>query len=162
MKRNKSITEKDIFNFYPYRKNPPYKINTIPQPYVKKKEESNHAFALTYDMWLSVLDDYILEISDRLLKGKIVKLPNFLGEFQLKKYKLNRKIDWGETRKQNKKVYISPIELYNIIIKWNRNYKVCKFKNSNHWKISMNSAFGSKIHKAQMQNPNYQYTIRDI
>lgn len=162
MKRNKTITEKDLFYFYPYKKNMPVVGKTIPQPYIKKKDESNHRFSLTYDIWLSVLEDYIDEISNILLRGKIIKLPLFLGELQLKKYKLNRKIDWGESRKANKKIYMNPHELYAIIVKWNRHHKVCKFKNYYHWKISMNSGLGRKIFEAHQKDPNYQYTIRDV
>lgn len=162
MKRNKTITEKDIFFFYPYKKNPPMRGNTIPQPYVKQKDISDHRLSLTYDIWLSVIQDYVEEIQGYILRGKIVKLPNYLGNLQLKKYKLNRKIDWGETKKQGKKVYMPVAGLYEAIVKWDRNHKICKFKNSDYWKIRMSPGLGNRIYQATLKDPGYIYSIINI
>jgi hypothetical protein len=162
MKRNKMITEKDIYYFYPYKKNPPSTGNTIPQPYVKKTDISDHRYTLTYDVWLSIIEDYISEVQTILFKGRIFKLPNFLGNLQLKKYKLKKRIDWGKTRREGKKVYDNSTDIYRIIIKWNRNYKICRFKNSAHWKIRMGSGFANKLYQKSLDDPNYQYSIIDV
>ena len=156
------ITEKDIYYFYPYKKNPPLTGKTVPQPYVKKSDVSDHKYAITYDVWLSIISDYIDEVSQLLFKGKIVKTPNFLGTFQLKKYQLKKLVHWGRTRQEGKMVYIQDSDLYRIIIKWNRNYKICKFKNAEHWKIRMNSAFAAKIYQKSLEDPDYQYSIIDV
>lgn len=161
MKRNKRITEKDIYYFYPYKKNLPTSGNTIPQPYVKKNEVSDHKFALAYDVWLSVIEDYLADITETLLKGKIVKFQNYIGNFQLKKYKIHRKIDWGATRKADQKVYMKDKDLYSIIIKWDRRRTICRFKNSDNWKIRMGSGFGKALF-AQTIDPDYVYSIIDI
>lgn len=161
MTRNKTITEKDIYYFYPYKKNPPFNGKTIPQPYVKKKEVSDHKFALIYDVWLSVIEDYVKEVQDRLFQGRIVKFQNYLGEFQLKKYKIHRKIDWGETRKHGKKMYFKDRDLHTILIKWNRKRNICRFKNSDHWKIRMGSGFSNALHE-RCKDPDYVYSIIDI
>jgi hypothetical protein len=162
MKRDKMITEKDIYYFYPYKKNPPPTGRTIPQPYVKKKDVSDHKYSITYDVWLSIIQDYILEINALLFKGKIVKSLNFLGSFQLKKYKLTKLVNWAKTRQEGKVHYKYDSELYRIIIKWNRNYKYCKFKNAEHWKIRMNSAFAAELYQKSLDDPNYQYSIIDV
>ncbi len=161
MTRNKNITEKDLFYFYPYKTNPITTGNTIPQPYVKKTEVSDHAFTLTYDMWSSIIKDYILEVRDLIFRGKVFKIPRYLGTFQLMKYTCYRNINWGETTKQGEKVYYTGDDNVKIIVKWYRTYKNSQFVFKNHWKIRMCKGFRISLSEHIKENPNYIYNLID-
>lgn len=161
MKRNKTITEKDIYHFYPYRKNPIVTGKTIPQPYVKKEEESNHPHSLTYNEWKGIIDDYLIELRNHLYNGKLYTLPKQLGTLQLKKYKTYKQVDWNETNKQKKKVFYNDINSYNVIIKWFRSVKNSNFVFKFHWKIRMTSTFRRDLSK-RLNDPNYIYNIVDV
>jgi len=159
MKRNKTITELNLYYFYPYKKNPENTIG-IPQPYVKKKDVSNHSYTLTYAQWLSIVKDYFSLVKEELFKGKQYRFPKFLGAVQLKKYKVYRKIDWGETVKQKKKVYFSNNE--RVIVKWDRSTSNSSFKFKNHWKIRMCFTFRKELFEKISEDPYYVYNIIDI
>lgn len=160
MKRNKTITEKDIYHFYPYKKNPPYNGKTVPQPYVRKEDVSDNVFTLTYDMWLSIVKDYILELRDYILKGKVFKIPKQLGTWQLKKYNVNNVIDWAETRAQGKRVYMKNPEV-NLVVKWYRTPKNSQFQFKNHWKLRIVKGFRIALNKIINKDPNYIYNLID-
>lgn len=161
MKRNKTITEKDIYHFYPYRKNPIIIGKTIPQPYVKKENISDHKYAMTYDLWISIVKDYFLEVRDVTLKGKLFTIPKFLGSWQLKKYKAYRRVDWGTTKRTGVKTYYRDSDNYRILMKWYRTPKNSSFKFKNHWKISICKGFGKAIYDKITNDSNYVYTIID-
>ena len=159
MKRNKTITEKDIYYFYPYKKNP---INSIgvPQPYVKKQDISDHQYSLTYDNWLDIVKEYLTLVREELYAGKSYRFPKLLGAVQFKKYKVYRRIDWGETIKKQEKVYFKDTD--RIIVKWDRSTGNSGFKFKNHWKIRMTFGFRQELAKKIFEDSTYIYNIMDI
>jgi hypothetical protein len=161
MKRNKNITEKDIYHFYPYRKNPVVTGKTIPQPYVKKEDISNHPHALTYDVWLSIIKDYILEIREYIFKGKVFKLPRMLGVWQMKKYMSTKRIDWGTTNRTGEKTYYNDKGNYRLLVKWYRTYQNSSFVFKNHWKLRMAKGFRIALYNTVINDSNYIYNIID-
>lgn len=160
MKRDKRITIKDFFYFYPYKKNIPTIGKTIPQPYVKKSDviEDNPS-SIDYNQWYTVVMDYIDLISELLLSGKEYMFPNYVGKLQLRKYKVTREIDWKQTTLQKKKVYYKPS--YNVILKWYRNHEFTRLRYRYHWKLNMAKNFSQALHQRIIKNNNYVYNILD-
>lgn len=160
--RNKNITEKDIYYFYPYKKNPVTNGKTIPQPYVKKTDISDHAYTLTYDEWLAIIKDYILEVRSHIMLGKVFKIPKQLGTWQLRKYKINTKVDWNATRQLKKKTYYKKEDIdFNLIVKWYRTPKNSSFQFKNHWKLRLAKGFRMELAKEIRKDYNYIYNIID-
>lgn len=163
MKRDKRITLKDLFFFYPYKANIKTTGKTIPQPYVKQSDVvDNHVNSIDYIQWCNVVSDYIDVVTDVLVSGRAYEFPDYLGKLQLRKYKTTRLINWKETKLQNKKVYYRNNDSLHIILKWYRDYERARFRFRFHWKIRMASMLGKKIHKATKKNKNYVYNILDI
>jgi len=163
MKRDKRITIKDMFIFYPYKKNIKTTGKTIPQPYIKQQDviEDNPS-SIDYNEWLSVVSDYIEIISDVLLSGREYVFPNYIGKLQLRKYKTRRLINWNETNKQGKKVYYRNNDSLHIILKWYRDYDIARFRFRFHWKIRMAKTFSKALHEKTLKNTNYVYNILDV
>lgn len=163
MKRDKRITNKDLFLFYPYKKNIITDRNTIPQPYIKKSEEiTDHQFSIDYTQWTAVIDDYISVIVDTLITGREYVLPTHLGKIQLRKYKTKRLIDWKTTKESGKKTYYKGSDSNRIILKWYRDYKISRFRYRFHWKIRMAKNLTNAIYKQSVKNKNYVYNILDV
>lgn len=99
--KNKKIKEyvgkEEIFQGYRYRQR---KITTNPntgkqlvwQPYIKKKDSSNHAFALTFDKWGEIIDDYFQVVADLCMEGHDIELPKGLGLIRLVRKKGKAKV----------------------------------------------------------------------
>ena len=163
MKRDKKITIKDFFSFYPYKKNIQTTGKTIPQPYIKKQDViDDHKYSIDYTQWSAVVGDYIDIVTDTLLTGRDYELPNYLGRFQLRKYKTKRLINWQQSKLEGKKVYYRHNDSLHIILKWYREYTMARFRYRFHWKIRMSNQLGQKIKKQTVKNKNYVYNILDI
>lgn len=160
-KRNKRVSTLDFFKFYPYKINPPAS-NTIPQPYIKEKDTTpDHKFALEYQDWRKLIDSHLDYVSERLLQGKEHKLGQMLGKMQLRKYKVYRKINYAESKKQGKKIYYKNPDNYTILLKWYRDNNVANFNYKYHWRISMSSTLGRMIFSEMEKDPSFAYTILD-
>lgn len=160
MKRDKRITIKDFFYFYPYKKNIPFNGKTVPQPYVKKSDVvEDNVSSIDYNQWYKVVMDYINLISETLLTGKEYVFPNYIGKLQLRKYKVKREIDWKETKLQGKKVYYK--SGYNVILKWYRNYEFTRLRYRYHWKLNMAKIFSQSLYEKIVKNNNFVYNILD-
>lgn len=161
MERDKRITIKDFYYFYPFKKNPPYEVNSNnrPQPFVKKVDETDEAYSMTYKKWKLIVDDYVELLKDYLMTGKQFDMPQMLGNLQLRKYKVFREIDWGETKKQGKKVYIREVDAVSILLKWYRSRPYCKFAFQASWKLRMGNKLGRMIFNAMNKDTNFANKI---
>jgi len=162
MRQTQRISIKDIFKFYPYKKNIVTTGNTIPQPYIKKSDEVlDDDRSIDFNQWSDVIEDYIEIITDVLVTGKEFKFPNYTGRFQLKKYRTRKTIDWGSTIKSGKKTYFRG-ESYAIILKWYRDYEITRLQKRFHWKLRMGTNLKKAIYNKTLQNKNYVYNILDV
>lgn len=84
--KNKTTLAK-FYDRYPYKKR---KCNTC-LPYVPKEEESDHKFALTYNDWKDIILIYFKWLCMHLLSGRAYRFSGRMGEFQIVKYKSNKK-----------------------------------------------------------------------
>lgn len=163
MKRDKRITIKDMFSFYPYKKNIKTDGNTIPQPYIKKSDViEDHPESIDFNQWQSVVNDYLDIVIEVLLTGKEYSFPNYLGKLQFRKYKTTRLINWRETSLQNKKVYYRNKDSLRVILKWYRDYKIARFRYRFHWKIRMAKKLSMALHEKITKHHGYIYNILDI
>lgn len=137
---------KDLFQFFPYRKNPPLS-NTIPVPYVKKEDVSDHQYALTYSLWKAILEDIILEIRDCLIDGETWNIGSHIGTIEVVRFTANNFIDYKKSKEQSKVVRRSRTEHDNIMIKglWSR--KRNPLPNKSLWRFKLCRTFKSDIYK---------------
>lgn len=98
--KNKKIKEyvgkEEIFQGYRYRQrkitiNPNTGKQLVWQPYIPKKESSNHPFALTFDKWSEIIDDYFQVVADMCMEGHDVEFPKGLGMIRLVRKKTKPK-----------------------------------------------------------------------
>ena len=163
MKRDKRITIKDMFSFYPYKKNIKTTGKTIPQPYIKQQDVvEDDPNSIDFNQWQSVVNSYIKIVSDVLLTGREYEFPYYMGKFQLRKYKTKRLINWNETNKLGRKVYYKNNDSLHIILKWYRTYDNARFHFKHHWKIRMAKTFSKALHQKTLKNSNYVYNILDV
>ena len=162
MKRNKRRSIIDFYAFYPWRKNPPFNGKTVPQPYVSKADISDHQHALTYNEWRLIVNDYLVLLKEYLLGGREFTPPNYMGSFQLRKYKVHRKINWFETNRLGFKKYFDDTDQSMIILKWYREFENSRFKYKFHWKLNLVDDFSQQIYRATVKDMNYIYTILNI
>jgi len=161
MIRNKRISNKDLFYFYPYKKNIITTGNTVPQPYVKKSDEVvDHPLSIDYNVWQSVINSYINIITETLLTGREYYFPTYMGKLQLRKYRTNRRINWKATQDNDKKTYYS-LNTNTVILKWYRDYRITRLKRRFHWKVGMAKILKTKIYERLSQNKNYIFNILD-
>jgi hypothetical protein len=126
--RSKRITIKDFYQGYTYKKNPNYS-NTIPDPYVKQKDVTDHKYSLTYAEWLPIVEDYLECAAEVLTEGNRIKLPHNLGEFVLMKMKCRRFLDYVKSKDQGQQVYhaINSYDNYVLKLKWVRDIRTAIF-----------------------------------
>lgn len=163
MKRNKRISIKEFFYFYPYKKNPPIVGKTIPQPYVKQEDEKpDHDCSLTYNEWRLIVDSYIDAVKKVVMTGREVMLDNYMGTLGLKKYPISRRIDYKQTRLTGKKVYFTTPNQYQILLKWRRTHSNARFNYKFHWRVKPVKTFTGEWFKRTEKDPDFIYNIPDV
>lgn len=88
------VTLEDIYMLHPYKKRD-IEGNKVWQPYVKKNQESDHKYALTYREYLKIIECYFEIAVEEMLKGKHFVFPNQLGELRLLRSDKKRKTKRG-------------------------------------------------------------------
>lgn len=91
------VGKEEIFQGYRYKQrritiNPSTGKQLVWQPYIKKKESSSHAFALTFDKWSDIIDDYFQVMADLCMEGHDIQLPKNLGIVRLVRKKEKPKV----------------------------------------------------------------------
>ena len=77
----------DIYRFYPYKKNIPHKLNTVPIPFIKHDDCTNHRLSADWNEWKYVIENYIEKLKQHLEDGNSVEIAPRLGEITLRKIK---------------------------------------------------------------------------
>lgn len=73
---------------YPYKRNYPFKPNTIPQPYIKKEDISLHEYACDFHLFRNVVEGYLDYVIESMIEGNAWRLNFGLGEIRIKKFKV--------------------------------------------------------------------------
>lgn len=76
------ITLEDIYKSYRYKKRD-IEGTTVWPPYVKKEDESDHIYALTYRQWYKVIECYFQVVVEKMIQGYAFDMPYRLGKIKL-------------------------------------------------------------------------------
>ncbi len=87
LSKSKSRGVYDFYHFYPYKKQMNVPLGTIPRPFVKKEDWTNHKYSLDYQQWLEIYEDIIELIREEMLQGKTWEIGYRLGSVKLVKVK---------------------------------------------------------------------------
>lgn len=145
----KSITLIDFFFHYPYKKNIESKDKVIPVPYVKKKDIVYNENTIDYNTYRQVIERYLELTAEELNNGTEIKLPNRLGFFQIKKFKVQKLFDRVKSEKEGKQVFIknNHTENYMFYIDWMRSYKEAMLDFKWHWRFKPNRDLLRNLYK---------------
>lgn len=107
------IGKQQLYFSYRYKKrtvkvNPKTGKLMIPQPYIKKEDESDHPFALTYSEWSKTIDEYFKLMTERLIEGETIVLPRDMGELVMLKQKCNPKKKSGKIYRNSRTMGYRP------------------------------------------------------
>lgn len=100
MRKSEYKTLADFYREYPYKK-----IHyPTHQPYVSKKDDTDHPMSLTYPVWLKVIKIYYKYVALYLAQGLIYRFSSGIGELKVVKFKSKRKpADYPKIRKMIQK-----------------------------------------------------------
>jgi len=158
--KSKSRSLKDLYFFYPHKINPPY-TTTIPLPFVKKDQLSDHKWAITFPVYVAVITDIIAAIIDRLQKGETWTIGNNLGSVVFTKKKCRVFVDRiksGEAGKQVKR-FKNEYENYMILPQWNRAKAL--MQNKWLWRFKIVPKVLREIYERTDEDYTYIYKFRD-
>lgn len=158
--KSKSRGLSDFYTFYPYRKNPPF-TTTIPLPFVKKSDISDHSFAITHELFVNVMTDIIMAIIERLQKGETWTIGNNLGEVIFNKKKCRAFVDRIKSGKEGKQVkrFKNEYENYMILVQWNRAKSL--MENKWLWRFKVVPKVLRQIYEMADIDYTYIYKFRD-
>jgi len=127
--KSKSRGLHDLYGFYPHRKNPEFS-NTIPVPYIKKEEVSNHKYSMTYAEWYVIIEDIVLSIRDRLQQGMVWKLGQRLGDIEIVRLRCKTFLDRIASGKSGKQVKRTRNDYDNqmVLVEWRRTNEALRTK----------------------------------
>jgi len=134
--RSKRKTVKDLYLLYPHKCRD-VTSNTVADPYFPKAEiDCEHSKALTYKEYKNLIMCFVKYYIILLAQGDRLKLPLFMGYFQLKKIKgggfdYNTYNKTGEKTKFKNRKYKG----HRFLLKWVR--KKSKMRYSWMWKIRL-------------------------
>lgn len=140
LSKPKSIRLIDLFFGYPYKKNIQGSENTTPIPYVKKEDIIYNEYTMDYTQWKLVITRYLELLTECLIEGNQVKLPNRMGILQIMRYKTYRFFDRVKSKEHGKQVFKSKndCENYMFYIEWLRKNKEAMFNYKWHWRLKPN------------------------
>jgi len=147
----KKKTLADLYLNYPDKK---YIEGTIPRPYFPKTECTNNKYSLNYKQWSEIVYCYFFYVKEFLFSGNIFTIPNMLGTLQFKKYRSNSKINWKETKLQEKRIYFKNLKTsgYTAVLKWKKNKQ--GFSTAGFWRVRPNATFKKEWFNHFQDNPN--------
>jgi hypothetical protein len=87
----------------------PYNLRELYEHYIQTVETSS-PYAITYQEFMRITEDYLKQVSEGLLSGKgVFKVPHNLGYIDITKKKVNinrlKRIDWKATVETGKTIY---------------------------------------------------------
>jgi len=161
LSRCKRRTLTDVFFFYPYKKNIPYKENTIPVPYVKKQDCSDHRLSVDWYEWYMIVNLYISKLKNYLEDGNSIELASGGGAFHLVKFKCTRFVDFKKSAIAGKQITFvkNNVDNYFIATSWARRKVHIKLKC--YWKVTLNSSWLRSMYLACEKDYTKIYKIHD-
>lgn len=161
LSRCKRRTLIDIYYLYKYKKNFQVKPGTIPVPFIKQSECTDHPNSADWYEWRDVVNLYLEKIKAYLEEGNSIELGHRLGEFRLERFKCDRFIDFKKSKEAGKVVRFAKnnTDNYFISYEWSRSKIYLKMKF--YWKIKLNDKWLRSIYLACEKDYSKIYKIRE-
>lgn len=90
IQKSDSIVLADIYNDYPYRKNPENK-KTHQSLYVKQEDETDHKFSVDWYLFKKIVTTYYKYVTAYLTTGKVYRFAAAIGDLRLYKWERKKK-----------------------------------------------------------------------
>jgi hypothetical protein len=161
LSRCKVRTLIDVYYLYKYKKNIPRVSGTIPVPFIKASECTDHPCSVDWYEWKEIITLYIEKLKTHLEEGNSIELGSKLGEFHLTKFKCDRFIDFKKSKEQGRMVTFKKnnVDNYFIATSWARRKIHLKLKG--YWKVKLNDAWLRRVYLACEKDYTKIYKIRD-
>lgn len=158
---NSRVTLIDIYRTYKYKKNIPHNVGTVPLPFIKYSECTDHRLSADWKEWQTVIQAYLEKLKQYLEEGNSIELGTKTGEFMLVKLKSKSFIDFKKSKEQGKVVKFihSAADNYYIMTSWKRGKINLTLKT--YWRIKLNRTWVKSIYKACEKDFSKIYKIRD-
>lgn len=159
--RCKRRTLIDIYYTYKYKKNITHSLTTIPFPYIKKSECTDHQYSADWKEWLYVVTAYIEKLKIQMEEGHSVTLGSKMGDFILTKIKSDRFLDFKKSKEAGKQIYFkyNNVDNYYIASSWIKSNH--PFKLRSYWKITLNRFWVRSIYERCANDYTKIYKIRN-
>lgn len=161
---NKTIGLVEIYlKGYPYKRNFPFKVSTVPYPYIKKEDVSLHQYACDFHVFRDVVEGYLDYIMEELIEGNLWRLYFGMGEIRIKKLKHKFLIDVVSMKgmeappKQYKRI-LTPDD-YFLGARWHRSTVNVKWKYN--WMFKLARPIFRECYKRINNNNNHIYKYQD-
>lgn len=156
----KSRTLTDFYSFYPHRKNPP-PSSTIPIPYIKASDVSNHKYALTHVEYKDIMTDIFESIGNKLLEGEVWRVGSGIGEIVLCKIKCRKFVDRIKSKAAGKTVSFAKngYENYMVIPEWERLHY--PLSNRWLWRFKADTKLKKQVYLRADEDYTYLHKFRD-
>ena len=154
-KVKKKTSTTDFYLFYPYKITP---VNgTVPKPYYPKSEYTNHKYTLGLPEWRNIIEIYLNNVKEYLIKGKEFQIPVKAGSLKL--HKLKNKNPYKDY-KLNSELTFSWCE-YTPFLEW---YKIKDWKSPEFlysYVMKLTVPMTRQIHEHLKQDKDTIYTYSD-
>lgn len=153
----------DFFLKYPYKKNIILSANTIPYPYVKKSDVSDHPMTIDYNEYRVIIERYLQMIGDDVINGIDYHPKGKIGFIGFKKFKFGNKglINYAKTRDQGKLILdmTRGQDKYGVKSAWER-YKR-SFVNRVSWRVKINTNLYRRVYEIAEKDYTHIYKFKD-
>jgi len=159
--RSKRKTLVHIYLTYKYKKNIPHKLGTVPMPFIKHSECTDHKLSADWNEWNTVVTAYIEKLKLYLEDGNSIMLESGLGEFHLAKAKAKKFLDFKKSKENKKQIYFAKnnVDNYFITYSWVRCKSNKKFKW--YWAIKLNRFWIRDIYAECEKDFTKIYKLKD-
>lgn len=161
LSRCKRRTLIDIYYLYKFKKNIKVKPGTVPVPFIKASECTEHPNSADWYEYRDVVNLYIEKLKAHLEEGNSIELAHKLGEFRLERFKCNRFIDFKKSKEQGKLVRFAKNNVDNYFISYNWARSKVYLKMKFYWKVKLNDAWLRSIYLACEKDYSKIYKIRE-
>lgn len=150
----------DFYMFFPYKRNAVF-TGTIPVPYIKKEEESDHKYSMTYKEWKLIIMSILQEIKEELLDTKTWVIGSHIGEISLRKKRCKTFTDYKLSKEKGSKVsrIRNDYDNYMIFGEWERKTYPLPFKWL--WRFKMLRAFKLNVYKLTDKDYTFLFKFLD-
>lgn len=139
----------DFFLFYPHKQNIKCPIGTVPYPYVKKSEISNHPDAIDYNLYRSIIERYLELKGDDIVNGIDYEAKGRIGYIGFKKFKFTKNgyVNYLKSQRAKKTVkdFNRGADKYAVKSAWER-YRRSPI-NRVAWRIKLNNNLYRRVYE---------------